>query len=83
VSRLRKEVIKEVASRWAPIGDVGENGFVVRCVLFQKCLDVLVPLVPLVPFSPPLCFVWSFTKHSTMVTPSPYMSTCGVCSPPD
>jgi hypothetical protein len=45
VSRLRKEVVKELTSRWTLISDVGEHCCYARFMLAQKCLEVPVPLL--------------------------------------
>jgi hypothetical protein len=60
VSRLRKEVIKEVASRWTLISDIGKHWCHARFMLVCKCLKMPVPLVPLGIFSPPHFFRLKF-----------------------
>ena len=54
-----KEGVKELASRWTLLGVDGQHGYAARCVLVEKALEFLVPLLP-VPHCPLPFFVREF-----------------------
>jgi hypothetical protein len=62
VSRLLEEGIKELTSRWTPMGVLGKHGCVLLCVLVYKHLEILVPLAPMLYCRQPLSFVWKFRQ---------------------